>query len=228
MQEGNSDFASPPSGGRSSLRGRDVHRGIEHVLQQFEPGSGSRLEDPELWGQFHRMFHLLERIEQLVAGEANHSFESQWEPPPTHQAAQTFEQPDTRETGQFVSGRPSIYEPPSVEPLGSYADDPEDELAPDPVVDPESGHNDPDSGGIECWWINFSGDVSLDRLARLRRIVDESPFTIEARFDEVCDGLIVMRVLTENVLTIPQMDWIIRQVMDSVGIDRNTAILSRN
>jgi hypothetical protein len=80
----------------------------------------------------------------------------------------------------------------------------------------------------ERWWVNFNGDVSLERLARVRRVLSDSPFTIEARFDEITDGLIVLRVVTDRSITMDQLDWLIRQVMDQNGLDRNAAILSRN
>jgi hypothetical protein len=79
---------------------------------------------------------------------------------------------------------------------------------------------------LERWWVNFNGDVSLERLARLRQVLGESPFTIEARFDEITDGLIVLRIVTDHKLTEAHVDWIVRQVMSSVGLNRDAAILS--
>jgi hypothetical protein len=77
------------------------------------------------------------------------------------------------------------------------------------------------------WWLNFSGDVSLERLARFRTLVSNSPFTVEARFDDIADGLIVLRVVTQQNLTDDQMDWLVRQVLDNLGIDQHSVILSR-
>jgi hypothetical protein len=80
---------------------------------------------------------------------------------------------------------------------------------------------------LSRWWIHFNGNVSLERLSRLRRIMSDSPFTFEARFDEITDGLIVMKLVTERRLPESHVDWIIRQVMDVVGLERDAAILSR-
>ena len=79
---------------------------------------------------------------------------------------------------------------------------------------------------LERWWVNFNGDVSLERLARLRQVLGESPFTIETRFEEISEGLIILRVVTDRTLTEAHVDWIVRQVMGSVGLNRDAAILS--
>lgn len=77
------------------------------------------------------------------------------------------------------------------------------------------------------WWVNFNGDLSLERLAKLRAHLNDSPFTIDTRYDEITDGLIVMRVVTEEHISMDQLNWILRQLMDLVGLDRNSAIISK-
>lgn len=76
------------------------------------------------------------------------------------------------------------------------------------------------------WWVTFSGNVSLEKLAGLRERLSDSPFTLETRFDEIGDGLIVLRVVTDNRVTMQQIDWIVRELMDTVGLDRDSAILT--
>jgi hypothetical protein len=76
------------------------------------------------------------------------------------------------------------------------------------------------------WWVTFSGNVSLERLAQLRARFNDSPFTIEARFVEIGDGVIVLRLVTDDRVTMQQVDWILRELMDTVGLDKDSAILS--
>jgi hypothetical protein len=78
------------------------------------------------------------------------------------------------------------------------------------------------------WWVSFSGDLSLRRLSSLRQRLLDSPFTYDARFEEIGDGLIVLMVLTDANLTEPRLEWILGHLMDVEQLDRHAMIVSRN
>jgi hypothetical protein len=76
------------------------------------------------------------------------------------------------------------------------------------------------------WWINFNGELRLNRVARLRSRLQESPFVIEARFEQIEHGLIALRVVTGGAVTTAQMDWVLRQLLEAFSLNENCAILS--
>jgi hypothetical protein len=185
----------------------------------------------ELRHELLRLFQLLHRIEDLAGEEF-----------PT--AAPLYEFPDSRRKEDGPVSDEKNHPEPDLGPelvafdpseFGGYAhgDDPASQH-------PGNGHTDaPDTessvqyeGSEEeypaRWWVNFNGDISLERLATLRRMLTESPFTIEVRFDEITDGLIVLKVVTEHNISMDQMNWLIKNVMQLVGMDQNAAILSQN
>jgi hypothetical protein len=196
---------------------------IAGILKRLRPGSGSHLEDPELWREVTRMFFLLRRIEELVDQEYDEALVSQ------HNANPDYSSPSGRdeEAGGYTRNEFADLQP--FQPL-------EFSSAFERFERPGVLHHDhfeprhaaPEAESPVRWWVSFSGDVSLERLSRLRTIIDESPLTIDAHFHEIGDGLIVMRVTTDNSLTMEQLEWTVQQVMDTVGVSRNAAIVSRS
>lgn len=112
------------------------------------------------------------------------------------------------------------------EPADVESDTPETENHAEKVNGVVDDHANAPDENLRRWWVTFSGNVSLEKLSSLRERLSDSPFTLETRYDEIADGLIVLRVVTDNRVTMQQIDWIIRELMDTVGLDRDSAILT--
>jgi hypothetical protein len=198
------------------------------MLRLLKNDPSAAFDHPELRQELLRLFQLLQRIDELAGEEF-----------PT--AAPLHEFPDSKRKEDG--------------PVSDEKNQPEPDLGPELVAfdpsefggyAPEDNHASQDPGNEHAdtnppvpyeaseeeyparWWVNFNGDISLERLATLRRMLTESPFTIEVRFDEITDGLIVLKVVTEHNISMDQMDWLIKNVMQLVGMDQNAAILSQN
>jgi hypothetical protein len=212
-----------------------AHSGREStaMLRQLNPQADHNSTESELGDQLRQMFHLLHGIlEKLEPAErtlesepdrdwAEHSTDPTSHTQPLHEPVGTFAAPprDVRTAAEpptFAKAPPITW---SVRP-GTMPTNVEEE--------PDMSQSDaPDSPSFAHWWFNFSGDVSLGRLARFRQIVNSSPFTVDARFDEISDGLITLRLVTDEQFSCEQMDWIVRQILDNLAIDRHSVILSR-
>jgi hypothetical protein len=208
---------------------------ISNVLKRIRPGSGSEMEDPDLWQDMTRLLTLMRQIEDL----ADQDFEERSEPRDEFEPGYLAWQPEEHRGDieeEFVFEKQTVtlgpetfsklqpFEPPEFN--RAYARGEETKNADRQSTRTRTTQLSDDQ--LVRWWVSFSGDVSLDRLSKLRKIIDESPLTIDAHFHEICDGLIVMRVVTDNNLTMEQLDWVIGQVLDVVGIERDAAIISRN
>jgi hypothetical protein len=208
---------------------------ISNVLKRIRPGSGSGMEDPDLWQEMTQLFAALRRIEDLAEQDFAEYLESQDDFEPGYLTRQPEERRGDIEE-EFVFEKQTVtfgpetfsnlqpFEPPEFK--RAYARSEETESTDRPTRRAQLPHAPDDQ--LLRWRVSFSGDVSLDRLSKVRKIIDESPLTIDAHFHEICDGLIVMRVVTDNNLTMEQLDWVVGQVLDVVGIERNAAIVSRN
>lgn len=111
--------------------------------------------------------------------------------------------------------------PPATESIASEPEQVSSDDGSEPRDDPDLP-----TDNLRRWWVTFSGNVRLEKLSLLRQRLSDSPFTLDARFDEIADGMIVLRVVTDRSITMQQTDWIIRELMDTVGLDRDSAILT--
>jgi hypothetical protein len=79
---------------------------------------------------------------------------------------------------------------------------------------------------IQRRWVTFNGTLSLDRLALVRAELHHSPFVIEARFEEIGEGMVVLRLVTSSDLTRSQIEWVLGQLIESTGLEPKCATLS--
>ena len=232
-------FASEQSGTQQPANG-GTGAPQSAILRLLDPESNQPIDNPELRRELASMVELMQRLETL----AHEQLEQNTVASGIDQPPEADEQPlGSHQAEHENQGDPSIAEPfdpaeftepPSVS-LSYVPDDASASASlPDPhgfeLADhPESGTTTKnDDEYLTRWWVHFNGDISLERLARFRNVLSESPFAIDARFSEITDGLILMRLVTEGHFSDAQVDWIIRQVMDAVGLDRGAAILSRD
>ena len=218
------------------------------LLQLLDPASNHSLDHPELRRELASMVELLHRLEQLAQEQMELHAESDEIPDCDVIDQGPGEDPqaidsDVEEDDLMIGGHVFAFDPsefsqappvsqpfiPDAPPLERDHGAPAFEVpVARAIAETESDSSDQESDeNLERWWVQFNGNVSLERLARMRKVMSDSPFTIDARFSEITDGLIVMRLVTGRPLSTEQVDWIVRQVMDAVGLDREAAILSR-
>lgn len=231
---------------QSSGQEEDLER--EPSLLRLLRKSGEHgLIDGELRQELERLFELLYRIDRLIdrveqspAGDeiaphqvvADDDASIDQRPSPPRESDESLEANGGIQIGGHILAfdpaefaRPPMVASPVRRPEKNPATTPPERTA---LRQPGQYQTFKEAGDdqLERWWVNFNGVVSLERLARLRHVLAESPFTFEARFDEITDGLIILRIVTDRKLTRAHVDWIVRQVMASVGLNRDTAILS--
>jgi hypothetical protein len=227
------------------------------LLRLLDPESNVSIDDPELRSGLASMVELMERLESMAEQALVRAREQEEAAERASSAGdESAWQLETGATGEFViSGRLVSFTPSDGESTGSFTifggpeayDEepavghdvgaPEDmEASTDPIVFPfdinqfqPAAVEEPSiEDNLERWWIHFNGEVSLERLCRVRKDLEQSPFTIDARFNEITDGLIVMRLVTESHLSPKQVDWIVSQSMEAAGLDRDAAIVSHS
>lgn len=198
-------------------------RGEFAILELLDADPDSVFNDPDFRDGMIRIIELLGQIESLARSRIARSSEGAGEFAQrfTSADATTGEQEAT-DVDPPIGGDIVAFDPSEFEQSAAPAA-PERRSGSGSLHGVVSGERDQ----LQRWWVNFNGDLSLERLARLRRIIEESPFAVESRFDEIAEGLIVLRIVTDARLTMEQVDWIVRQVMVNVGMDRNAAILSQ-
>lgn len=226
------------SGGGHRNGTDDTHRDASHdlrratsLLRLLKSGEGEALDDPELQQEFRRLHELLDRIDRLADDVAVEDGESEHQAEPA--SASTAERPTEAASGARQAPAGGDYE--ASDQPGSRATAEGEQVSPQPSSEPavEPGATPSQSRESEIddrcqrWWVHFNGDLSLERLSKLRAHLNDSPFTIDTRYDEITDGLIVMRVVTEEHISMDQLNWVLRQLMDQVELDRNSAIVSK-
>ncbi len=206
--------------------------------------SDDSVEHLELRDEIRRLIELLERIETLAERDLAKLQASAPSASPSHDEPHAEEVPGKDTAGKaeldiggnVVAFDPAefVHPPEAASPVAFPESEPAVEQQPDPeppdysrLVHDYEPRSEQIDDHLERWWVHFNGDVSLERLRRLRKEISESPFTLEARFDEITDGLIVFRLVTEGHLSMKQVEWIVEQVMNSVGLNRDAAIVSR-
>jgi hypothetical protein len=214
------------------------------VLKLLHSSPSEPIGDPELRAEVERLFDLMKRIDELAEQELHlaPAGPKPEEPADQHHAGDASPTSDREDQpGQ----EPIAFDPAELDAWEPAIEQDEGELVSNegsaaPFVDPtqapevespvvsQSKETKVSEDNLQRWWVSFNGDISLDRLSRTRTALSESPFTIEARFDDITDGLIVLRVVTERHLTFEQVEWLVQLVMQSVGLDRNAAVISRN
>lgn len=231
-------FADSGGGNKNGTEGsqqdasRDLRRATS-LLRLLKSSDEDAIADPEIREEFQRLHELLERIDRIAEGveSGKQSPEDVVHADVERQPAQSASErtPPTQDAGPAEASVP-----PGDRALSEETRQAEPEPGPAPQAaggQAEARRSERASSTDEHlarWWINFNGDVSLERLSRLRALLDESPFTIDTRYDEITDGLIVLRVVTDQHITMDQLDWILRQLMDLVGLDRKSAIISKH
>ncbi len=244
--------SEPGSTPADAHRQQQELRRARSLIRLLKSSDDDALEDQELREEFDRLNNLLQRIDQIAQREELRSDEPE-EPAPFSEPETEVEpigavpvtdvdqdsfplDPDLEPFSPHDYGAREHHEaerPDEPVDAAFHHGEAQDEPAGD-AADDEAGMDPPEQEAtrgtdenLARWWVNFNGDISLERLAKLRALLNESPFTIETRFEEITDGLIVLRVVTDRHISMEQVDWIVRQMMDSVGLDRNSAIVSR-
>lgn len=195
---------------------QDLRRATS-LLRLLKSNDGESLEDPQLQREFERLHDLLERIDRIA---------SEVGAPEQTSEASTNAHPSSQPTAPVGHPEPGGQRATWSDPDTSPADSDASKTSGSSEQAPPEWANAQDEPSTR-WWVHFNGDLSLDRLSQLRAHLDESPFTLDTRFDEITDGLIVLRIVTDERISMDHLDWILRQLMERVGLDRKSAIISK-